>query len=205
MLLNKFPLEGDFDTIFNFIYKRIWVTSDRINMNLYKGSLEHQDVPSSVSFSSSISFPHPFIPFHPLISFICFVLIITICSILIFIIRSILIIRFIHFIPFRSNLQFFFIHFDYHHYFRSLHLFLFNFVSLSFLLVQPLFFFISFHSTFIYFLFFFFYNFNPFIHNYSLSLKSKVGSESAKIKISSCKILHKIIIHINNFLKKHFF
>jgi hypothetical protein len=42
--VEQFPLENDFDSVFNFIWKRIWVTSDGINMNHYKGSLEHQDV-----------------------------------------------------------------------------------------------------------------------------------------------------------------
>ncbi|GBB89037.1 hypothetical protein RclHR1_01570009 [Rhizophagus clarus] len=42
--VEQFPLESDFDIAFNFIWKRIWVISDGINLNLYKGSLKHQDV-----------------------------------------------------------------------------------------------------------------------------------------------------------------
>ncbi|RGB32994.1 hypothetical protein C1646_762245 [Rhizophagus diaphanus] len=42
--VEQFPLENDFDIVFNFIWKRIWILTDGINMNLYKGSLRHQNV-----------------------------------------------------------------------------------------------------------------------------------------------------------------
>lgn len=42
--VDQFPLESDFDIVFNFIWKRIWILTDGINMNLYKGSLKYQKV-----------------------------------------------------------------------------------------------------------------------------------------------------------------
>ncbi|CAG8499996.1 uncharacterized protein OCT59_004805 [Rhizophagus irregularis] len=42
--VEQFPLESDFDIVFNFIWKRIWILTDGINMNHYKGSLRHQNV-----------------------------------------------------------------------------------------------------------------------------------------------------------------
>ena len=46
--VERFPLESDFDIIFNSIWKRIWILTDGINMNLYKGSLKYREVAEKI-------------------------------------------------------------------------------------------------------------------------------------------------------------